>query len=164
MQCDVDKLVMAIVVCHLAGFIGMLFTSPNLTPWYMGLVKPDFAPGGEIIGPVWLILYTLMGISLYLVWCSNHGTNGKKLKKRKFALNLFGLQLGLNAMWSIMFFGLQSPLAGLGTIIPLWVLILLTIIKFKDLSKTAAWLLVPYLIWVAFATFLNYTIWQLNPM
>jgi tryptophan-rich sensory protein len=149
---DPKRLLFSIVVCQLAGIIGSLFTMPAIPAWYAALNKPAFAPSGTVIGAVWLVLYTLMGISLYLVW--QKGIN----KKTRPALYAFGIQLALNALWSVLFFGLRSPLYGLIGIVALWFAILVTINTFRKISKHAAWLLVPYIAWVTFAAYLNWSV------
>jgi len=149
------KLVIAVVVSELAGIIGSVFTTPSIAGWYAGIVKPAFNPPSWVFGPVWITLYFLMGISLWLVWKSN------AVPKRK-AMWLFAVQLVLNTAWSIIFFGLHSPGGALVEIVFLWLAILPTIIAFYKISKPAAWLLVPYILWVSFASYLNYAIWSLN--
>jgi len=154
---DAATALIAIFICHLAGIIGSVFTASSVTTWYPTLVKPEFNPPSWVFGPVWLTLYTLMGISVYLVW----------KKKDKYnvtpALLVFFAQLVLNAVWSIIFFGLQSPFYAFIIIAFLWVLILGSIYFFYKISKTAAYLLIPYILWVSFAAILNYSIWMLNP-
>lgn len=145
-----------ILLCLLAGIIGSIFTTSNIPTWYESLNKPSFNPPNWLFAPVWTTLYILMGISAFLIY-------KKGLKKDiKFALGIFGLQLIFNTLWSILFFGLNSPLLGLICIIILWCLIVFTIKLFYKISKTAAYLLIPYIIWVSFATILNYFIWVLN--
>jgi len=156
---NLAKLISAIVICQSAGVIGSIFTSSSVQTWYTTLQLPSFAPPGWFIGTVWIILYTLMGISLYLVW--NKGLRNKRVKN---SLSLFGIQLILNAVWSFLFFGLRSPFLGLIEIVFLWVFILLTILKFYRISRTAAWLLIPYIVWVSVALMLNFYIWRLNPI
>lgn len=146
------KLIISILICEFAGIIGSIFTSRSVTEWYPTLVKPSINPPSWIFAPVWTILFLLMGISLYLVWN----------KKNKIALIFFSIQLGLNILWSIIFFGLKSPLFAFIEIILLWVSILITIIKFYKISKNAAYLLIPYLLWVTFAAILNFLIFKLN--
>ena len=148
------KLIVSILICQIAGVIGSIFTAPSITSWYADLQKPAFSPPNWVFGPVWITLYTLMGISLYLVW--------NKKKNVKIPLTLFFTQLILNSVWSIIFFGLQNPFYALLEIIILWVTILLTIISFYKVSKKASFLLLPYILWVTIATFLNYYIWILN--
>jgi tryptophan-rich sensory protein len=150
------KLVISIIICQLAGMIGSVFTMPAIPGWYVSLNKPSFGPPNWLFGPVWILLYTLMGISLYLVW-SRKGSAGAKT-----ALILFAIQLGLNTLWSLIFFGLRLPSAAFLEILVLWLFILLTILKFFPISKVAAYLLIPYLLWVSFASLLNFYIFRLN--
>lgn len=121
------------------------------------LIKPSFTPPGGVIGTVWIVLFTLMGISLFLIWREGNGGPEKKM-----ALGVFAVQLVVNVLWSWAFFGLQSPLAGIVVIAVLWLLILQCIVRFWPISRNAALLLVPYILWVSFAAFLNFTIWRLN--
>ncbi len=153
----IGRLMAAIVICQLAGVIGSIFTVQSIPSWYATLVKPSFAPPNWLFGPVWLTLYMLMGISLYLVW-----GKGFEKKENKTALYIFATQLALNALWSVVFFGLKSTLYGLVIIIVLWVAIAATIISFYKISKKAAWLLVPYIAWVSIAMILNFYIWNIN--
>jgi tryptophan-rich sensory protein len=141
----------------LAGFVGSFFTSPVISTWYATLAKPSFNPPGWIFGPVWITLYLLMGVSVYLIW-----QELDKNKKAKTALWLFWVHLLFNSVWSILFFGLQSPAWAFVDIIILLVMILTLVVLFFRINRWAAWLLVPYLLWVSFATVLNYFIWMLN--
>jgi len=141
-----------------AGFIGSIFTVSSVRTWYVDLSQPFFSPPSYVFGPVWSALYVLMGISAYLVWAK-----GIKKKEVKTALKIFFLQLVLNTLWSILFFGLQSPLLALVEIVLLWLLILITIKKFASISNAAGLLLVPYILWVSFASILNFSIVLLNP-
>lgn len=145
------KLVLFILLCESAGVIGSFFTFQTVSIWYPTLIKPFFNPPSFIFGPVWTILYLLMGISLSLVW-------GKK----KTNLKWFWKQLFLNVLWSIAFFGLKNPILGLLVILLLAVSIILTIKAFSRVNKTAAYLLYPYIAWVSFATILNLSIVALN--
>jgi len=154
---NIAKLVIAIIICQMAGVIGSIFTSPSIPTWYATIQKPSFTPPGWLIGSVWIILYTLMGISLYLVW-----VKGLRNKRVKESLLIFGIQLILNALWSILFFGLKSPLSAFIEIIILWFAILISIIKFHKISEKAGLLLIPYILWVSFAAFLNLSIYLLN--
>lgn len=154
---EIIKLLLSIFVCQLAGIVGSFFTAPAITGWYAGLQKPGFAPPNWLFGPVWITLYALMGISLYLIW--NKAKEGKKVK---IPLLIFGFQLVLNALWSLLFFGLQSPFYAFIEIIILWFLILLTMISFSKVSRKASLLLLPYILWVSLAAFLNFFIWRLN--
>ena len=149
------KLVIAVVVLELAGVTGSFFTISEIPTWYSTLTKPALNPPAWIFGPVWVTLYALMGISLWLVWKSNSG-------EKKRAIWLFVVQLALNAIWSPIFFGAHSIGNALVVIVLLWAAIVLTILIFKKISKPAAWLLVPYILWVSFAGYLNFSIWMLN--
>lgn len=151
------RLFIAIVICNLAGFIGSFFTVTSEGSWYSAIQKPAFNPPNWVFGPVWTILFILMGVSLYLIW-----NEGLKKKKVKTPLIFFGIQLVLNILWSAFFFGMQRPLFAFIEIIVLWVFILLTITSFFKVSKTAAYLLIPYIIWVSFAAVLNFSIFLLN--
>jgi translocator protein len=152
-----SKLLVSILLCQLAGVIGSVFTRSSLGDWYLLLEKPFFNPPSWIFFPVWTGLYTLMGISLYIVW-----GKGVQRPEVKLGLLLFGLQLGLNTLWSFLFFGLRSPYYAFIEIIFLWLAIFLTIFQFRKISKTASYLLLPYIIWVSFAAILTYYIWILN--
>lgn len=151
------KLILSIIICLSAGAIGSIFTVSSIPTWYSTLNKPGFNPPNWIFGPVWTTLYIFMGISLNLVW-------QQKLKKslKITAILWFVFQLILNSLWSIIFFGIKNPPLALVCIFILWYAIFQTMQKFYPLSKTAAYLLVPYLAWVSFATFLNAAIASLN--
>lgn len=150
-----SRLIISLVVSQAAGLLGSIFTLSAIPTWYALLEKPWFNPPNVVFGPVWTTLYTLMGFSLYLVW------NAKTTVKQK-ALQLFFVQLALNTLWSYLFFGLKSPLLGFLGIVVLWVAIVMTVRVFRRISKTASYLLYPYLAWVTFAMLLNFFIWQLN--
>lgn len=152
------KLVAAILVCQVAGFIGSFFTAPSIPAWYASIEKPAFTPPNWVFAPVWTTLFVLMGISLYLVW-----DRGFERKDVKFAVYVFGVQLFLNILWSLLFFGLQNPLLALIEIVLLWIAILVNIVFFYRISKRAGVLLIPYIVWVSLAAFLNYGVWVLNP-
>lgn len=151
------KLVISILVCQVAGLIGSLFTLSSISTWYAQLEKPTFNPPNWVFAPVWTLLFLLMGISLYLIVSKGVGN-----KKVKTALSIFVIQLTLNILWSFLFFGLQSLLYAFIEIIILGLAILLTIISFYKISKTAAYLLLPYVLWVSFAAVLNFSILILN--
>ncbi|MCJ7498140.1 MAG: tryptophan-rich sensory protein [candidate division Zixibacteria bacterium] len=155
---DVLKLVISLIICQLAGFIGSLFTTPAIPSWYATLVKPSFTPPNWVFAPVWTTLFLLMGISAFLVW-----RKGIENPRVNLALRLFIIQLILNIIWSVLFFGLRSTLLGLVEIIILWTFILFTILYFFKVSKIAGILLLPYFVWVSFAAVLNFSIWRLNP-
>ncbi len=151
------KAIVFIIICNGLGAIGSLATSQSVNTWYAEVVKPSFNPPNWIFGPVWTLLFTLMGIALYLVW----EQRGRK-KEQQEAIVLFFTQMILNILWSFLFFGQQNPALAFAEIILLWIFILLTIIYFAKVSKLASYLLLPYLLWVSFAAFLNFSIWQLN--
>ena len=153
---DILKLVASIILCQVAGFLGSLFTTPAIPTWYKTLNKPSFTPPNWIFSPVWISLFILMGISLFFVWRRQGHPQFKK------ALIFFFVQLILNVLWSLAFFGLRSPLLGLIDIILLWIAILVTIKTFFKVSKTAGLLLLPYILWVSFAILLNFSLWILN--
>ncbi len=154
---NLPKLLIAIGISELAGIIGSIFTTPSISGWYANLTRPEIAPPNWIFAPVWTTLFALMGIAAFLVWKRGLGE-----KKVKIALGIFLGQLILNTLWSIIFFGLQSPGGAFVEIIFLWFAILATIFTFAKISRVAAWLLIPYILWVSFAAYLNYAIWVLN--
>ncbi len=154
---DIFKLVASIVICEFAGIIGSVFTVPSISAWYINLTKPEFAPPNWVFAPVWTILFALMGISFFLIW--RQDVNRKNVK---IALGIFAGQLVLNILWSIIFFGLRNPFGAFIEIVFLWLAIIATILSFVKISKFAAWLLLPYLLWVSFAAYLNFSIWNLN--
>jgi benzodiazapine receptor len=154
---DIKKLIISIFICLFTGFTGSFFTLPAIPTWYATLQKPSFAPPNWVFFPTWTALFIMMGISLFLVW-----QKGCEDKKVKTALYLFVGQLILNVLWSVAFFGLRSPLLGLMEIIILWIAILATILSFMKLSRTAAYLLIPYILWVSFAAIVNFSTWRLN--
>lgn len=151
------KLIISVVGCQLVGILGAFFTAESIKNWYSMLNKPFFSPPNWLFGPVWTLLYLMMGVSFYLIWIK-----GWQKKKIKTASYWFFAQLAFNFAWSPVFFGLKSPLLGLINITIMWLLIIKTIKSFWPLSKKAAILLVPYLLWVSFATLLNGAIWWLN--
>ncbi len=158
---DWPKLVYSIIICQLAGVIGSFFTASSVSAWYPNLIKPKFNPPNWIFSPVWITLFVIMGISLYLIWIQKP-KKGEEIRKRKTGLNWFGIQLFLNALWSIIFFGLKNPLLAFIEIIILWLAILMTMISFYKISRPAAYLLIPYFLWVSFASALNFSIFYLN--
>lgn len=157
MHKNILKLLSSIALCQGAGLLGTLFTVSSIKNWYNFLNQPFFRPPNWLFGPVWTVLYTLMGISLYCIWMK--GTRKKEIRE---ALKIFAIQLFLNASWSIVFFGLHNIFLAFVNIVLLWILIIMVIIKFNRVDETAARLLLPYLAWVSFAAFLNYHIWLLN--
>lgn len=155
MSIRISKLVLSILVCLGTGFIGSIFTFSAIPTWYVTLNKPFFSPPNWIFGPVWTMLYIFMGISLYSVWVS-------KSKVKQKAIGLFFIQLGLNVLWSILFFGMRSPILAFVDIVALWITIFLTVKYFYPISKMGAYLLIPYILWVSFALLLNLSIVFLN--
>ena len=150
------KLLVSFIACFAAAGFGSVFTVSAIPTWYATLAKPFFAPPNWLFGPAWTLLYILMALSLYLVW-------EKGFAKNKKPIFLFAIQLFLNAIWSLAFFGLRNPAAGFAVIVFLWLSIVATIISFKKVDKRAAWLLVPYICWVSFASVLNFAVMLLNP-
>lgn len=150
-------LIISILISVGLGSLGTFFTKTGPGSWYEALIKPSFNPPNWIFGPVWTILFILMGISLYLVW--RHGIKDKLVKK---GVTMFFIQFGFNIVWSYFFFTLQNPRLAFLEIIALWLAISALMINFYRVDKRAVWLLWPYLAWVTFAAFLNYAIWQLN--
>jgi len=151
------KIFVALAVCLFIGFMASLATQVGIADWYPTLNKPWFNPPNWIFGPVWGVLYVLMGIAAGIVW-----SKGFYHKWVKTALYHFLFQLLLNGAWSILFFGLKEPFWALLDIIALFVILIFTIKWFKIVSDTAAYLLIPYAVWVLFATILNFEIWRLN--
>ncbi|HTW90970.1 MAG TPA: TspO/MBR family protein [bacterium] len=151
------KFIVSLAVVLAAGGIGSLATAKTLPTWYEGLVKPRFNPPEWLFGPAWTALYLLMAVAAWLVWKRGFSAPGVRL-----ALAAFLLQLVLNALWSVFFFGLRSPLYGLVDILLLWLAILGTIVLFFRVSVPAGVLLLPYIGWVTFATILNAAILSLN--
>jgi len=149
------KFIISIILPQLIGGVGALVTISSVGSWYQTINKPFFTPPSWVFGPAWTTLYLLMGIALFLIWKSDHPS-------KKTALWVFGIQLVLNGIWSPAFFGLESPILGLVVIVPLWILIVVCIKVFFPIHKTASYLMVPYLLWVSFATALNAGIWYLN--
>lgn len=142
-------------ICFLAAFVGSVFTTPSIAGWYQGLDKPFFNPPAWVFGPVWTLLYTMMGLAAYMVW----ETGGSEARP---ALTAFGVQLALNSLWSIIFFGFHQLLLAFIEIVILWMAIARTMKLFRRVSKRANLLMAPYLAWVSFAAVLNFTIWWLN--
>lgn len=150
---SVLSLVIILVICFAVAGLGSLATTPNIANWYATLNKPSWNPPNWLFGPVWTLLYAMMGVAAWLVWRRvGWGT----------AILCFAVQLGLNLAWSFIFFGAHQTGLAFVEIILLWLAIVATIISFSAVSKPAAALLIPYLLWVSFAAALNFTIWRLN--
>lgn len=156
-QARIPALLKSILPPFAAAAIGGAATGPAIDGWYRTLNKPAFNPPDTIFGPVWSLLYLLIGIAAYLV--ARDGRQGRALST---ARTFNWVQLALNTLWSLLFFGRRSPLAGMVEIVFLWVAILLTILSYWRISRLAALLLLPYLLWTTFATFLNIAIWRRN--
>lgn len=154
---NLKLLFVSIVLSQLAGIVGSVATSSSVSTWYVTLTKPEFNPPNWIFGPVWLTLYTLMGVALYLIWVKGYQKN-----KIKHALQFFLLHLVFNTLWSLVFFGLQNLGLAFLVIVILWLMIAYLIKIFWRINKTAVYLLVPYILWVSFATLLNFSIRRLN--
>jgi benzodiazapine receptor len=145
-----------LLICFGASFVGNAFTAPNLA-WYATLEKPGFNPPNSVFPIVWTILFAMMAVSAWLVWRAE-GDEGDK----KTALTWFGVQLALNVAWPFAFFQMQSPIFGLAVILWLVVAIGMTMVFFDRVSRVAALSLAPYLLWVCFASGLNFAVWALN--
>lgn len=141
----------------LAALLGNAATMPNIAPWYAGLAKPPLTPPNWLFGPAWTTLFILMGVAFYRILRADPGTPG-----RSRAIWLFYAQLLFNTGWSFAFFAAHSPALGLAVILPLEALILATLLAFRRLDRISAACLIPYALWVAFATWLNAGIWALN--
>ena len=150
-------MIICVLICLGVGFAGSFFTAPAIDNWYAQLEKPAFNPPNWLFAPVWTLLYITMGISAALIW--NIGLDSKAVK---IALTVFVFQLILNFLWTPLFFGLHLIAAALAEIIVLLAALAVTIYHFSRLSKTAALLLVPYLLWTSFAALLNAGLWSLN--
>jgi translocator protein len=151
------KLAVSLVLPLAVGGIAGLFTTPEISGWYQTINKPWWQPPNWVFGPVWVVLYILMGIAFYLVWITN-----APRKIKRMAVTLWLIQLVFNFFWSFIFFKKHQIDWALGEIVILWFFILLTMLSFGRISKLAAWLMVPYISWVTFATLLTLTIYQLN--
>jgi tryptophan-rich sensory protein len=150
----------SIVLALTTGAVGALF-SPGITTsstetWYAGLQKPTWTPPNSWFGPIWTILYVLMGLAAWLIWSERYHP------KRRFALTCYAVQLLVNALWAPIFFGARSIGGGLFLIVALWLVLAWTLREFASVRAAAAWLLAPYLAWVTVAMALNLSIWRFN--
>ena len=148
------RLAICLILPQLAGFLGSLFTIKSIDNWYLYLNKPSFNPPNWIFGPVWTLLYLLMGFSIYLIW--------QKKRKNKKVFWIFWVHLFFNAIWTPIFFGLHNLGLAFACIVLIWLFIIYLIISFWKINKLSSIFLWPYLLWVSFAAILNYSIWQLN--
>lgn len=154
---DAAALAGFVICAQAAGIVGSFFTISAINEWYAFLLKPDIAPPNWVFGPVWTTLFLLMGVAAYMVWRNSAATRDARV-----ALSIFVVQLALNTLWSLIFFGQKNLGGALIEIIFLWIAIAATVWSFSRVSKMAALLLVPYIAWVSFAAYLNYLIWTLN--
>lgn len=157
MKDNIIKLIVCFLACFVAGFIGSLANARSIPTWYATLNKPSFSPPNSVFAPVWTALYIMMAIAAFLVW-----RRGIQTPWVTQALIAFGVQLVLNTLWSILFFGLRQPGWAFGEIVLLWIAILATIVIFSRIAPAAAWLMVPYILWVSFAAVLNFSLWRIN--
>ena len=153
---DILALVLLVGLCLGVGGLGGAVTAESVTTWYATLNKPSFNPPNWIFGPVWTALYILMGVAAWRVWRAADRDTARG------PLAVFALQLAVNLGWSVAFFGLRNPGLAVIVILALDLLVLATALMFRRIDRLAAWLLVPYLAWISFATLLNVTIWRLN--
>ncbi|MFA5293104.1 MAG: TspO/MBR family protein [Phycisphaerae bacterium] len=153
---DIVKLIICCGAVLGVGFAGSFFVS-NSSQWYQSLEKPAFTPPSYVFGPVWTVLYLLIGVSAFLVW-----RKGIANAAGRTAAAAFILQFIFNAAWTLIFFGIKQPLIALGDIVMLWLAIIAMIVSFRKVSTLAAVLLVPYIMWVSLAVVLNAAICILN--
>jgi translocator protein len=149
------KLLVSVLIPLILGGIAGFATTQNIPNWYVFLNKPFFTPPNYLFGPVWTSLFIMMGMACYLIWKSTHQNKNK-------ALTIYSIQLALNFSWSFVFFQFHALGAAFIVIIAMWLTILATIILFSKINKTAAWLLIPYILWVSYASALNFAVWQMN--
>ncbi|MFH0846393.1 MAG: TspO/MBR family protein [Patescibacteria group bacterium] len=158
MKINFKKLLLSLILPQCAGLVGSFWTAPAIDSWYATLIKPSFSPPNYLFAPVWIILYLMMGLSIYLIW-QKLDKNPKKIKP---LMVLFWIHLVINGLWSLVFFGGQSIQSALIVIAVLWFMIVVMVVRFWKISKIASLLLIPYLLWVFFASVLNYALWILN--
>jgi tryptophan-rich sensory protein len=154
---DLVGLALFVALCLGVGALGASIAATSVENWYSGLIKPSFNPPDEVFGPVWTVLYILMGVAAWRVWRSADWDTTRG------PLTLFALQLAINLGWTVVFFGLQKIASAVATIVVLDVAVLVTMLAFRAVDQVAAFLMLPYVAWVAFATLLNVAIWRLNP-
>ena len=155
---EIPKLIVSILIPLIIGFASAFLTFSSFPAFYATLNKPSWSPPVWLFGYVWTVLYILNGIALFLVWREGLGRRDVQI-----AIGVFAIQIILNFFWSIIFFGFRSLSGGLIEIIIMWIAILINIILFYRISKAAGILLIPYIIWVTIASYLNYTVFLLNP-
>lgn len=149
-------LAVALVACFAVAGVGGWFTSQSVGTWYQGLDKPTWTPPGSLFGPVWTVLYCMMAVALWLVW--------RRVPADQFPTPTvaFGIQLTLNLLWSVVFFGARRPDLAFAEIVALWLAIVVTAAVFWRHSRAASLLLAPYLLWVTYASALTFALWRLN--
>ena len=152
------RIIYCVAICLVVGYLSSITTQSSINTWYPTLIKPVFNPPNWLFAPVWTLLFIMMGIAAGMIW--NQLENRRELVKE--ALLVFTVQLLVNALWSYLFFGLNNVLLALIEVILLWLVIYETFHIFKKIDKKAAYLFIPYLIWVAFAAILNGSIYYLN--
>lgn len=164
-----NALALALAAPFVAAAVGAVATNSSVSTWYQHLRKPSWNPPAWVFAPVWNTLYLLMGVASWLVWRKREekqgwfGLGGSEQRDRvDDALQLYGVHLVFNALWSVLFFGLRRVDWALAEILLLWGVILSTLTRFYRIDKRAGWLLVPYQLWATFAAFLNFTIWRMN--
>ena len=160
-KADLSKTIISISACVLIGLLSSFATKSSVNTWFLSLEKPFFNPPSWVFAPVWIVLYVVMGYSFAIIW-SNKSQSRKSKEIIKKAMIVFGAQLALNALWSILFFKLCNPFLALVEILLLWLIIFETIKAFNKIDSFASKLLLPYLVWVSFAAVLNGSIWYLN--
>lgn len=153
---DLPGVLVAVLLCEVAGTLPGLFTADDVAAWYPTLAKPAFTPPSWVFGPVWVVLFALLGVAAYLVVRDGRGEN------RGVAVRLFLGQFALNVSWTLAFFGTRSVVGGLVVVLALWVAVVATVVAFDRVNRAAALLLLPYLAWVTFAVALNVGVWWLN--
>lgn len=152
------KILIMVVTCLAVGYLSGIVTRESIAEWYQFIEKPSFNPPNWVFQPVWSALYVMMGVAGGLVW-DKIDSKSEEVKK---ALKFFAIQLALNALWSVLFFGLKNPMLALVEIILLWLMIYETYLKFSRINSVSGYLFIPYLMWVGFAAILNASIWWLN--
>lgn len=154
---EVPMLIGSILIPLLVGYVGAIVTLSQISTWYSALAKPWWSPPNWLFGPVWTTLYLLMGVALFLVW-----REGFHRRDVRFAILIFGVQLAINLLWSVVFFSFHALFGSIIIIMLLWLAVLANIIAFFIISKWAGILLVPYIVWVSIASYLNYSVYLLN--
>jgi benzodiazapine receptor len=153
---EIVGLVLALAICLAIGALGAAVTASSVTSWYVELNKPPFTPPNQVFGPVWTVLYIMMAIAAWRVWRATDRDTARG------PLAMFALQLALNLGWSVVFFGLERTGSAVAVIVALELTVITTALAFRPIDRLAALLMVPYALWVAFATVLNIAIWRLN--